>query len=286
MSSTYPPARHAIRDLDLWTIHPSAERSVCVGPLTDAVRNAAGAAALGYLTAVADVSAAVVALIAGEPEWTATADLALHAAAPITAGPVVVESRLVRAGSNIVVVAVDAFDGMGRGHEDLLDTTVDTPQLRCGARSIITFARIPRRASAAAGKFDPTANLGQWRHMGPDDPDDAAIPLLDRIGLRVVDAPAGVVEIDQTPYVANSFGTINGGVLGMVFQGAAEAAHPGLVAVDAQIHYLAQSKVGPARTSLTRIRTTADHAVCSLDLVDTGNDDRLLSHAVLTLVRA
>lgn len=282
MSSTYPPARHAIRDLDLWTIHPSAERSVCVGHLTDALRNAAGAAALGYLTAVTDVSAAVVALIAAEPEWTATADLALHAAAPITEGPVVVESRLVRAGSNIVVVAVDAFDGAGRGHEDL----VDTGGLRCGARSIITFARIPRRASAAAGTFDPAANLGQWRHMGPDDPADAAIPLLDRIGLRVVDAAAGVVELDQTPYVANSFGTINGGVLGMVFQGAAEAAHPGLVAVDAQIHYLAQSKVGPARTSLTRIRTTADHAVCSLDLVDTGNDDRLLSHAVVTLVRA
>jgi len=282
MSSPYPPARHAIRDLDLWTIHPSAERSVCVGPLTDAVRNAAGAAALGYLTAVADVSAAVVALIAGEPEWTATADLALHTANPITEGPVVVESRLVRAGSNIVVVGVDAFDGAGRGHEDLVDTGL----LRCGARSIITFARIPRRASAAAGKFDPTANLGQWRHMGPDHPADAEIPLLDRIGLRVLDAAAGVAELDQTPYVANSFGTINGGVLGMVFQGAAEAAHPGFVAVDAQIHYLAQSKVGPARTSLTRIRTTADHAVCSLDLVDTGNDDRLLSHAVVTLVRA
>ena len=282
MSSTYPPARHAIRDLDLWTIHPSAGRSVCVGPLTDAVRNAAGAAALGYLTAVADVSAAVVALIAGEPEWTATADLALHAADPITEGPVVVESRLVRAGSNIVVVAVDAFDGAGRGHEDL----VDTGPLRCGTRSIITFARIPRRASAAAGKFDPAANLGQWRQMGPDEPTDSETPLLERIGLRVVDAAAGVVELDQRPYVANSFGTINGGVLGMVFQGAAEAAHPGFVAVDAQIHYLAQSKVGPARTSLTRIRTTTDHAVCSLELVDTGNDDRLLSHAVVTLVPA
>jgi len=283
MTSTYPPARHAIRDLDLWTFHSSAERSVCVAPLTDVVRNAAGHAALGFLTAVVDVSAAVVALIAGQPEWTATADLTLHQAAPITQGPVVVESHLVRAGSNIVVVGVEVFDGGGRDRATLLDTTGLTP----AGSSIVTFARIPRRASAAAGKFDPAANLGQWRQMGPDDEHSAAPEaLLDRIGLRIVDAAAGVAELDQTPYVANSFGTINGGVLGMVFQGAAEAAYPGLVAADAQIHYLAQSKGGPARTSLTPIRATADHAVCSLELVDTGNDDRLLSHAVVTLVRA
>ena len=282
MTSTYPPARHAIRDLDLWTFHSSAERLVCVAPLTDVVRNAAGHAALGFLTAVVDVSAAVVALIAGQPEWTATADLTLHQAAPITHGPVVVESHLVRAGSNIVVVGVDAFDGGGRDRDALLDTTALTP----AGSSIVTFARIPRRASAAAGKFDPAANLGHWRQMGPDDEHSAAPEaLLDRIGLRIIDAATGVVELDQTPYVANSFGTINGGVLGMVFQGAAEAAYPRLVAADVQIHYLAQSKGGPARTSLTPIRVSADHAVCSLELVDTGNDDRLLSHAVVTLVR-
>ena len=35
-----------------------------------------------------------------------------------------------------------------------------------------------------------------------------------------------------------------------------------------------------------RIRATADHAACSLELVDAGNDDRLLAHAVVTLVPA
>ncbi|MFN8026084.1 MAG: hotdog domain-containing protein [Acidimicrobiia bacterium] len=282
MTSTYPPPHHAISDLALWTNHPTLERSVCVGELTDGIRNAAGHASLGYLCAAVDVSAAVVALIAGQPEWTATADLALHQASPITEGPVVVDSRLVRAGSNIVVVGVDVYDGEGRARDDVLDPA----GLRLGAHSIVTFARIPRRASVAAGKFDPSANLGQWRNMQPADPASVHVPLAERIGLRIVDGAAGVVELDQTPYVSNSFGTINGGVLGMVFQGAAEAAHPGMVAVDAQIHYLAQSKVGPARTSLTRVRETQHHAVCSFDLVDVGNDGRLLSHAVVTLARA
>jgi acyl-coenzyme A thioesterase PaaI-like protein len=223
----------------------------------------------------------MVALVAAEPEWAATADLALHRAAAITEGPVVVDSRLVRAGSNIVVVGVDVFDGAGRPRAELLDPS----QLRLGAHSVVTFARIPRHASAADGKFDPGANLGQWRHHGPD-PAATLVPLARRISLRVVDPERGVVELDQSSYVADSVGTIDGAVLGVVFEGAAEAAHPGFVAVDAQIHHLAPTKVGPARTSCTRIRETEEHAVCSIDLVDVGNDGRLLSHAVVTLARS
>jgi acyl-coenzyme A thioesterase PaaI-like protein len=277
---TYPPERHAIRDLDVSTCLTSRERSVSAAPVTAAVRDAAGGAALGFLTGVVDVSAALVALVAAQPDWTATADLALHHVAPIDRGPVVVESRLVRAGSNIVVVGCDVFDGAGRDLEELLDTRALAP----AARSIVTFARIPSRASTQAGRFDPAANIGTWRRMGPDAAEVVAAPMLERIGLRVVDAAAGVVEIDQSPYVANSFGTINGGVLGMVFQGAAEAAVSGFVAVDVQIHYLSQSKRGPARTSTTHVRRTGDHAVCTIDLVDAGNDDRLLAHATVTLL--
>jgi acyl-coenzyme A thioesterase PaaI-like protein len=283
MSSTSPPARHAIRDLDLWTIHPSPDRSVCVGELTDGVRNAAGNIALGYLCAAVDVGASIVARVAGHPQRTAVADLAFHQAIPITEGPVVFDSRLVRAGSNIVVVGVDVFDGGGRPRVELLDTS----RLRRGAQSIVTFARIPSDASAAgaAGKFDPDADLGQWRHDGPDDAAATLVPLARRIGLRVVDAEHGVVELDQSPYVANGSGTIDGGVLGAVFEGAAEAAHPGFVAVDAQIHHLAPSTDGPARTSCTRIRESEEHAVCTLDLVDVGDDERLLARAVVTLTR-
>jgi hypothetical protein len=109
--------------------------------------------------------------------------------------------------------------------------------------------------------------------------------LLGRIGLRVVDADAGVVELEQTPYVANSLGAINGGVLGMVFQGSAEAAHPGMIATDIQMHYLSQNKVGPARTSLTRLRSAGDHAVCAIDVVDAGSGDRLLCRATVTLTQ-
>jgi acyl-coenzyme A thioesterase PaaI-like protein len=83
--------------------------------------------------------------------------------------------------------------------------------------------------------------------------------------------------------VRNSFGTINGGVLGAVFQAAGEAARPGQVATDLQIHYLSQVKVGPARTSGSVSRDAGGHSIVSLRAVDAGNDDQLLDLATVTL---
>ncbi len=108
-------------------------------------------------------------------------------------------------------------------------------------------------------------------------------PLLARAGVRVVDAEAGVVELANSPYVANSMGAINGGVLGMLFQGAAEAAVPEFVACDIQIHYLAQARIGPARTNTDVVRSAGDHVVCRIEAVDAGNDDRVLALATVTL---
>jgi acyl-coenzyme A thioesterase PaaI-like protein len=124
--------------------------------------------------------------------------------------------------------------------------------------------------------------IGQRRHMPPVNGLPGA-PLLERCGLRVIDAAAGVVELANSPYVANSMGAINGGVLGMVFQGAAEAAVPGFVATDIQIHYLSQARTGPARTNTVVLRQSGDHAVCQIEAVDAGADDRLLSIATVTL---
>jgi acyl-coenzyme A thioesterase PaaI-like protein len=276
---SYPPPRHALRDLALTTYVCSSDRAICAAALTDANRNAHGAAALGFVSAVLDSVAAGIALVSSAPDWNATADLSFHQAAPVTTGPVVAEARLVRVDEQFVVIGAEVFDGGGRTGDQLLDTAALAP----AGESTMTFARVPSHASAVAGTFEPGRHVGEWRAMAPAQL--PAEPLLERIGLRVVDADAGVVELDQTPYVANSLGAINGGVLGMVFQGAAEAAHPGLVAADIQMHYLSQNKVGPARTSMIRIRSLGDHSVCMLDLVDAGNRDRLLCRASVTLVR-
>jgi acyl-coenzyme A thioesterase PaaI-like protein len=107
--------------------------------------------------------------------------------------------------------------------------------------------------------------------------------MLDRIGVTVVDPGTGVVEIERSDYVRNSFGTINGGVLGAVFQAAAEAMRPGLVATDLQVHYLSQVQAGPARTRGTVSREAHGHTVVTFEAVDAGHQDQLLTLATVTL---
>ena len=249
--------------------------------MTDAVRDASGAAALGYLAALVDVNAAMVALCAAHPDWTATADLMLHEAAPLVHGPAILESHLTRAGSRLIVVGIDIYDGDGVADLDEL-ARPDRPASR-GERSR-DLRRVPAETSIVSGEFDPLGGIGQRRHIEPPGglPTE---PLLERCGLTVIDAEQGVVELASTPYVHNSRGRINGGVLGMVFQGAAEAAVPGYVGSDLHIHYLAGARTGPVRTSTVVLRDADDHAVCAVEAVDAGNDDRILALATVTLQR-
>jgi len=95
----FPADGHSISDLDITTEQLSATRARSLSPVTDAVRDPSGAAGLGYLVALVDVNAAMVALCASHPDWTATADLMLHEAAPLVKGPAILESNLTRAGS-------------------------------------------------------------------------------------------------------------------------------------------------------------------------------------------
>jgi acyl-coenzyme A thioesterase PaaI-like protein len=68
-----------------------------------------------------------------------------------------------------------------------------------------------------------------------------------------------------------------------VFQGAAEAMCPGLVATDLSIHYLSQVQEGPARTVGSVSRRADGYAVVTLEAVDAGHRDQLLDLATVTL---
>jgi acyl-coenzyme A thioesterase PaaI-like protein len=109
--------------------------------------------------------------------------------------------------------------------------------------------------------------------------------MYERMGLRVLDAAGGRVELDRTPYVANSIGTINGGAQAVMIETAAEAMRPGLAASDMQLHFLSQVKAGPAQSRGRVVREAGDHSVVDIDLVDAGNGDQLLTMATVTLRR-
>jgi acyl-coenzyme A thioesterase PaaI-like protein len=280
--SPSPTGGGSISDLDITTEQLSATAARSMAPVTDAVRDASGAAGLGYLVGLVDVNTAMVGLCASQPDWTATADLMLHEAAPLVQGPTILQSHLVRAGSRLIMVGVDIYDGAGVTDLDELTDPLDLTRVATG---LVTFARVPASTSAASATWDPLSTVGVRRHLERAG-DLPRAPLLERIGMTVVDGPAGVVELPNSPYVQNSRGRINGGVLGMVFQGAAEAAVPGYVGSDLHIHYLASARVGPIRTETAVVRSADDHVVCHVTATDAGADDLVVAHATVTLQRA
>lgn len=56
-------------------------------------------------------------------------------------------------------------------------------------------------------------------------------------------------------------------------------------AIDLQVHYVSQVKVGPARTLGSVSRDAADHSVVTVELLDVGNDNQLLALATVLLQR-
>jgi acyl-coenzyme A thioesterase PaaI-like protein len=271
----------SISDLDITTEQLSATSARSMAPVTDAVRDASGAAGLGYLVGLVDVNTAMVGLCASQPDWTATADLMLHEAAPLVDGPTILESHLTRAGSRLIVVGVDIYDGAGLTDMDDLGDPIALTRVATG---LVTFARVPASTSSASATWDPMSTIGVRRH--PERVGGLPVePLLSRIGLTVVDTASGVVELANSPYVQNSRGRINGGVLGMVFQGAAEAAAPGYAGSDIHIHYLASARVGPLRTETVVLREVDDHLVCRVMSMDAGADDLIVAQATVTLQR-
>lgn len=259
-----------------------------IAPLTNEIRAQDQSCRLGVLVTMVDVAGSDPVLAAWSPDWTATQDLSVHAAGPLTEGPVLVDARLLRRGKKVIFVAVDIYDGHGITDLDELQASLDDtsggksrPTL--AAKSLVTFTRISRTAASGMDEYDPKKWMGAVRNRTSDHYNEAVLD--DRIGLQVCDAGAGIVEVALTPYVGNSIGTISGGVQAITMEAAANAMRPGMTATDIQIHFLSQLKVGPSRTRGTIVRDARDHSVILIELLDAGAGDKLLATATLTLQR-
>lgn len=277
--STYPPERHALRDLRFASQRLSRDHGRAWAPRQPGICADDGSIRVGAIAMMVDVAGAAVAILAADPDWSATADLAYWTATPIRRGPVICDARLVRSGAGIIVVDADVYDG---------DGSDDLPAERAG-HARMTFARIPASASASAARLDRSGAPTPRQSMSRPD-SDFDDPLFDKLALRFVDDVDGIVECDKSDYVRNSFGTINGGVICAIFEAAAEraarhATGAPLIARDLQVHFLAQTRIGPARTAARVLRANTDHAVIEARLVDAGNDDTMLALATATLTR-
>ena len=225
-----------------------------------------GPPGMGALSPVIDLVAGARASATAEGDWLVTSDMWLHERAPIDTGPLLIETRLLRSGKRSTVVAVEALNG-------------DRPAVS----GTVEFSRIRRDASPHV--TSTAAPDQQWVRLGSGALLDR--PLSDACDLRILDLPdgsPGVAEVHRSPFVANSIGTLQGGVVVLVADAAASATlGPAARTVDMQFRFLAQTGDGPARATAEVIRRDGPEVTVKVEVVDQG-DGALVGWAVCRVV--
>jgi uncharacterized protein (TIGR00369 family) len=293
----YPPAHHILGDLGIEVEFTSAATATARLPATSHLAGADGGVRAGVLAILVDVLGGAIGVRAVPDGRVATADLSLQVARPMV-GPVV-EARgsVLRQGRTTLVIEVEVFD---------LSRT-DGP----AACATLTFAVLPARstgatvggsaggAAAAAAAASGDEGAAPRSGSGSDAPfdlperwafDGAGLdrPIVDALSLEVVEPSSGAVSLPRVAYQLNSFGAVQGGVLGVVADVAAAAAleqagddgrdSTGGVVVDTlQIAYLAQGRVGPIISSVRVLAVVGPQApgAAVVTLRDAGADGRV-----------
>ncbi len=269
--SDYPPDVHVLRDLGFWTLRDaSGARSHL--EVTPYLCGPTGSVRAGALATLVDMAGGEGAIRAVRPDWVATSDLVLHVNAPVREGVVVARPQVLRRTRSTVVLEVTL--SLCEREIGLTTLTFAVLSAREGARRMGTGAEEARTDFALPGS-------------------GLAVPLLEALQCRVVDAAAGVVEVPITPYVGNSLGALQGGVVAMLIELAAESAGRALlgrdVAVqDLAVNYLRLVRTGPARTRCRLLRRVDGEALLHVAVSDSGaaspSDDALCTVATV-LVR-
>lgn len=214
-----------------------------------------GVVRASVVSLVVDVAAGV--LVDDDPDWwSLTSDMTVRMRAVAAPPLVTAVTTVLRRG--------------GRGISCRVDLTADAgAPFAVGA---IGFAKIARRegdppkpvfdAQRAASMFEGVPALSR--------------PLREEAGIEVVDPANGVVELLVTPELRNPVGTLQGAMVALVAEAAAEeltSARAGapMVVTDLDLRYLAQAPVGPVRT---RARLLGDRPgdPVEVELIDTSVD--------------
>jgi acyl-coenzyme A thioesterase PaaI-like protein len=165
--------------------------------------------------------------------WWLTSDLSVRTRPEPATTVISGVSRVLRHGGRSVTCAVELTAG-------------DGSLVGAGAAG---FARVRRREG------DPPKPL-----VTPDDAVQIfrgratlSLPLREEAGIQTVDAAAGVVEVDLTAELLNPAGTMQGAMVALVAEAAAEdlaadRADGPVVVTDLDLRYLARTGAGPVRT--------------------------------------
>ena len=103
---------------------------------------------------------------------------------------------------------------------------------------------------------------------------DGGHPITDsviaRCGIETIGP--GRLRLEKSPYVENSFGTVNGGVLALAAEASAVSAAGGGHAQDLHIHYLEQIGDGPVAVTAEVMRDQGAGRLCAVRIEDRSTD--------------
>ncbi|MCU1452008.1 MAG: hypothetical protein JWN46_154 [Acidimicrobiales bacterium] len=193
----------------------------------------------------------------GDPgAWSLTTDMTVRMQPVPAPSRVTAVQRVLRQGRRSVVSKVDLTDDAGA----------------LVATGAVGFTRVPRKATdPPKPMITPALLLEQF--------DGFAVltrPLRDEAGIEAVDPGAGVVEIELAEEVRNPAGTLQGAMVALVAEAAAEdlmatRVDGPVVVTDLDLRYLAKTGAGPVRTR-ARLLGSGPDATVEVELVDTSTD--------------
>ena len=138
------------------------------------------------------------------------------------------------------------------------------------ATGAIGFAKVGRKATDPPKTNVPIGQIPVlFRH-----PAVLARPLREEAGIEVINAAEGVVQVEVTSALRNPAGTLQGAMVALVAEAAAEDLlatrfDAPVVVTDLDLRYLRKAEVGPVRTR-SRLLGTGPDAPVQVELIDTS----------------
>jgi len=218
-----------------------------------------GVVRVSVLAMLVDTAAGMAADLRAGEDWTFTADLSLRRV-PVTVDRIETDPMVLREGGRGITVDVPLLDAAGR---------------RIGA-GVSTFSRLVRRDGDPPKVGFTDASEFEW-------PTPEA-PLAELLAAHVV---GDELELDLRPTVLNPAGVLQGGVAALLAELAAErrleaATGARLVGTGMDIRYVNMGRIGPIRTHVEVIGG-ADSLSAQVRLIDTGQNDRVVTHNLIDL---
>ena len=214
-----------------------------------------GALRASVIAFMIDVVAGIV--LDDDPDaWMLTSDMSVRMRPRPAPDFLSTRSTILRRGRRSATAAVDLVTDEG---EPVATGAIGFVRVERRPTDPLKPSASPHRISAM---FDGSRTLGR--------------PLREEAGIAVLDPMLGVLEMPVTPELRNPAGTLQGAMVALFAEAAAEemaSARFGIAAVvtELDLRYLAQTKEGPVRSKCTLLGDGPDAPV-QVELVDRSTD--------------